>query len=268
MHKVAISDLDGTLLGPDHKISATSITTVQQWLQHDRAFIIATGRHYREACTIQDDIGVPLYVISSNGARVHDKNGKVIIKQNLPQHIAEQVCQMTLPEAVQINLFSDDHWYCNFKHPDLANMALNDQFHSEIIDIDRVDKGDVIKIFFWGEHTLLLTISEQLKQHFGDSINLTFSLPKCLEVMEAKTNKGSALEALLKQLQYSMTQTVAFGDAMNDLEMLQVVANPMLMGNAQPSLCNALPDAEKILSASEDGVAMKLKQLLNGETPD
>lgn len=49
MYKVAISDLDGTLLGPDHKISAQTKHSIRHWVASGRKFIIATGRHYREA---------------------------------------------------------------------------------------------------------------------------------------------------------------------------------------------------------------------------
>ena len=49
MYKIAISDLDGTLLGADHRISQYTKDSIKRWIQSDRKFVIATGRHYVEA---------------------------------------------------------------------------------------------------------------------------------------------------------------------------------------------------------------------------
>ena len=64
MYKIAISDLDGTLLGPDHKVSNKTKETVKQWKNSGRKFVIATGRHYIEAKKIQDELGLPIYLIT------------------------------------------------------------------------------------------------------------------------------------------------------------------------------------------------------------
>ena len=98
---------------------------------------------------------------------------------------------------------------------------------------------------------------------YGNKINLTFSLEKCLEVMHADTKKGEAVLAVLKDKGLHVSEAIAFGDGMNDVEMLQTVAKPVLMANAQHALRNALPDAELALSAKEDGVAVMLDKYLN-----
>ena len=262
MYKVAISDLDGTLLGPDHKVSEQTKSSIRNWIESGRKFVIATGRHHIEATNLQDELGEPIYLITSNGARVHNKLGEIILKQNLPTSIASEICNIKFDEKVQINLFTDDHWYANFRLAELDGMGLGAGFHCNVTDINTLDKSNIIKVFFCAEAELLQDIYKQLKARFGDTINLTFSLDICLEVMDANTNKGTAVEAVLKEKGILREEAIAFGDGMNDVEMLSIVGKPILMGNAQPALCTALPKAEVTTSAKDHGVSVKIEQLL------
>ncbi|WP_413700084.1 Cof-type HAD-IIB family hydrolase [Psychromonas sp. KJ10-10] len=262
MYKIAISDLDGTLLGPDHKISEQTKESIHRWIKSGRKFAIATGRHYKEAKALQQSLGEPIYLITSNGARVHNKAGDIILKQNLPIKIATEICQLALPESVQINLFTDQHWYANFHLPELDEMGLDKSFRCQVTDLISLDKENIIKIFFWGEHQLLQQIYRQLEQRFGNTINLTFSLEKCLEVMDANTNKGTAVKTVVKEKGLQLSDVIAFGDGMNDVEMLSLVGKPILMKNSQKALREALPAAELTCSSREHGVASKLNLLL------
>lgn len=262
MYKIAISDLDGTLLGPDHRLSVQTKNSIIKWLQNDRKFVIATGRHYIEAKHLQKDINQPIYLITSNGARVHNKEGIIIHKQNLDASIVTEICQTHFDKKVQVNLFTDQSWFVNFVVPELIDMDLGAGFHCKKVDLTKVDSHTAIKMFFWAEPELLQPIYEILHKKYGKRINLTFSLAKCLEVMDANTNKGSAVQIILNEKGLKTTEAIAFGDAMNDVEMLRLVGKGILMANAQKMLCAALPNAEKTSSSKENGVAKILNQLL------
>lgn len=263
MYKIAISDLDGTLLGSDHKVSPQTKKSIHNWIESGRKFVIATGRHHIEAKSLQDELGEPIYLITSNGARIHNKLGEVILKQNLPEQIAQQICDIEFDPIVQINLFTDDQWYVNFRIAELDDIALGNGFDCEVADLKLLDKSNTIKMFFWAEPDVLQEIYDKLNTVFANKINLTFSLANCLEVMNAGTNKGSAVEAVLKEKGYSTEEAIAFGDGMNDVEMLNTVGKPILMENTQQALFDALPNAEVTLSSNNHGVAVKIDKLLS-----
>jgi len=263
MYKIAISDLDGTLLGPDHKVSSKTKESIQQWKNSDRKFVIATGRHYIEAKRIQDELGEPISLITSNGARVHDQYGNLVLKQNLPTDIANAICEQTYDPEVQINLFTDEHWFANFSIEALLGMSIDTEFYCKTVDLNTLDKSDTIKIFFWGEREKLDVIYQTLQKQFAGRVNLTFSLDKCLEVMEANTNKGAAVKSVLKTMNITSEQAIAFGDGMNDVEMLQTVGKPFLMANSQQDLLNAIPNAHITKSSKENGVAIQLDTILS-----
>ncbi|KPU82757.1 hydrolase [Psychromonas sp. PRT-SC03] len=262
MYKIAISDLDGTLLGPDHRLSEQTKKSISKWIQDGRKFVIATGRHYIEAKHLQKDINEPIYLISSNGARVHDKQGNIIHAQNLDANIVAEICQTQFDKNVQVNLFTDKTWFANFIVPELMDIDLGAGFYCQQTDLTSIDSTKAIKMFFWAEPELLQPIYERLNKKYGKRINLTFSLTKCLEMMDANTNKGTAVQAVLKEKGLSSEDAIAFGDAMNDVEMLRLVGKGVLMANSQKLLCEALPNAEKIGSSKEHGVAMMLNKLL------
>lgn len=262
MYKIAISDLDGTLLGADHRISEKTKCSIQRWISNDRKFVIATGRHYIEAKSLKDTLGIAIYLISSNGARVHNREGKIIHKQNLDSNIAKEICETKFNDAVQISLFTDHNWYANYTIPELNDMTLDAGFDCIATDLTKIDTSNTIKMFFFAAPELLQPIYEQLKARYGEQINLTFSLDKCLEVMHADTNKGAAVQRVLTDKALQAEHAIAFGDAMNDIEMLNLVAKPVLMANSQQSLRRALPDAELTLSAKKDGVAVMMDKLL------
>lgn len=268
MYKIAISDLDGTLLGPNHRISAKTKDSILRWLNNDRKFVIATGRHYIEAKNLKDSLGIPIYLISSNGARVHNKKGEIIHQQNLDSKIAKEICNTKFDDAVQINLFTDHNWYANYTIPELDNMGLDAGFKCTATDLTEIDTSHTIKIFFFAEPELLQPIYELLNSRYGEQINLTFSLDKCLEVMHADTNKGAAVQTVLAEKALQAENAIAFGDGMNDVEMLNLVAKPVLMANSQQSLRQALPGAARTLSSKEDGVAVMMDKILTRRAYD
>lgn len=262
MYKIAISDLDGTLLGPDHRISAKTKETIQRWVQSGRKFVIATGRHYIEAKHLQESLNIPIYLITSNGARVHNREGQIIHQQNLPSDIAQGICDTEFADAVQISLFTDQNWYANDPLAELDGMGLDAGFDCIKADLSKLDKSNRIKIFFYAEAELLQPVYELLAARYGDKINLTFSLAKCLEVMCANTNKGEAVKVVLKSKSLEISDAIAFGDGMNDIEMLLAVAKPVIMANAQHALKDALPNVEKTLSSKEHSVAVMMERYL------
>ena len=72
----------------------------------------------------------------------------------------------------------------------------------------------------------------------------------------------TAIKRLLARQDIPLAQTIAFGDAMNDLELLSSVGHGVLMGNAMHELQRHLPDLPRALPNHQDGVAHFLEQLL------
>ncbi len=84
--------------------------------------------------------------------------------------------------------------------------------------------------------------------------------------MAAGVSKGRALEQVAKLKGFDLDDCIAFGDGMNDVEMLSVVKKGLVMADAHPKVKAALPNLEVIGSNTDDAVAHYLEQhLLNAD---
>lgn len=82
--------------------------------------------------------------------------------------------------------------------------------------------------------------------------------------MDAGVSKGHALEAIAKMKGYQLKDCIAFGDGMNDLEMLSMAGKGLVMGSAHHKVKTALPDHEVIGCCDDQAVAHYLvKHLLD-----
>ena len=85
--QLVASDLDGTLLAPNHQLSDFSKQTLNELHQKGYTFIFATGRHHVDVSGIRQLSGIPAYMITSNGARVHDQDDNLMYSNNVPQNL-------------------------------------------------------------------------------------------------------------------------------------------------------------------------------------
>ena len=82
MYHVVASDLDGTLLSPDHTLSPYAKETLKLLTQRGVHFVFATGRHHIDVAQIRDSTEISAFMITSNGARVHNTAGELIFSHN------------------------------------------------------------------------------------------------------------------------------------------------------------------------------------------
>ena len=77
--------------------------------------------------------------------------------------------------------------------------------------------------------------------------------------MPPRTNKGTALDQLLKILHITKEETLAFGDGGNDVDLLKSSGWPVAVDNA----CEALKSIAKLTTKSnvEDGVADMMEKI-------
>jgi len=255
MYKVIVSDLDGTLLTPEHVVSEQTKVTIHKLLKQGKKFIIATGRHNVDVDAIRKTIDAEIYLITSNGARVHNNKGELIYSKNVPVGIAQMIAEIPLPSTIQTNIYRDDEWFVDKPNPAILNFSQDSSFGYQVADLVTLEKTGIAKFFFCGPHADLVILAAEINAQYSTQLNVSFSLPDCLEVMDINVNKAIALTEVLKIKGFTMAETVAFGDGMNDIEMLQAVAKGLVMGNASTMLKSALPDFEMIGSSAADGVA-------------
>ncbi|GGP26293.1 Cof-type HAD-IIB family hydrolase [Silvimonas amylolytica] len=267
MYQVIASDLDGTLLNADHMVDAYTAETLRLLQAQGVHFVIATGRHYLDVRGIRDVLGVRAYLITSNGARVHDWDNRLVYAENLEPEVARQLLQAEFSEGTHLNVYLDEQWLAGSHAQWLADLHQDSGFSYELADLPNHSGEGIAKVLYIGEHEHLLTVEEKLIERFGDELYVTFSMPDCLEVMAPTVSKGHALTAVLAELGIPATDCIAFGDGPNDIQLLQTAGHPFVMGNANPRLTDALPNVPQIGLNTEAGVAHQLRKLFHMAEP-
>ena len=90
MYRIIATDLDGTLLSKDHKITEYTKNIIKFLSNHGIYFVLASGRHYIDVMRIRDILEIDAFMITSNGSEVYNLDGTLIFKNNLYPDIAKK----------------------------------------------------------------------------------------------------------------------------------------------------------------------------------
>lgn len=268
MFQVVASDLDGTLLTPEHSLSPYTKQVLQALRQKGIHFIFATGRHHIDVAQMRENMEIDAYMITSNGARVHDSHGNLIFSQNIEPSLASQIAQeCTDDPLVFTHIYRGDHWLINKEDTYSLSFHQESRFTYEFFDPYKFETDDIAKIYFTTSddalHPHLVKLKNRLDEKYGDQVSIAFSSLNCLEIMGANVSKGSALKKVVDKLGLSLNDSIAFGDGMNDYEMLKMVGKGCIMQNATPDLRQKLPELEVIGSNADDAVPHYLNKLFS-----
>ena len=114
MYKAIISDLDGTLLNENHDVDEFTINTVKKVLEKGIKFYIATGRSYFGAKEVMDKLNLEIPLITSNGARILNSEGKEIYIKNLEEKYLNKIFEIdykSIGKDIIINGYSGNDWF-------------------------------------------------------------------------------------------------------------------------------------------------------------
>lgn len=280
--KAVFTDMDGTLLGPDHKVTEFTKEVLKKLRAKNIPLILATGRPYPAVFQSIDASGLePDYIISTNGGRIHDHERKIISRHNLDPAVVMDLAKLRhqpredgsvddrCPMKVfSSNFYAEEHWYTD--NAEIIKVIEEIFFHNSLrstsVDFNTCSSStfdNVHEMFFMGKPADILAMKRYIETKHAQTLQVMISQPDIIDVVGASVDKGSALREICAMKGFKLEEVVAFGDSMNDEPMLKVVPNSFVMGNALPVLREALPNKEVILSNKEDGVAKKLIELFN-----
>ena len=264
--KIVASDLDGTLLAPNHQLSDFTKQTLTKLHGQGYTFIFATGRHHVDVAGIRKQTGIPAYMITSNGARVHDQDDNLMYAKNIPAELVQSVVDVFKKDPeIFIHIYMNDEWLLNRDDETMKKFHDQTGFTYGLYDADNAPSEGIAKIFCTHpnkSHEHLVPFEDELNALFGEKLNVAFSTPWCLEVMAAEVSKGDALQAVAQSIDLELENCIAFGDGMNDVELLSMAGKGLVMGTSHEKVLKALPDNEVIGSNADDAVAHYLEKHL------
>lgn len=260
-----ISDLDGTFLQTNERISEFCCKTINRLVQNGLLFSYATARSYHTArkCTAGLNAKIPLIVY--NGALIVDNETGTILKENtFSESQAADILELLQECGVHPIVYSlidgkEKFSYDQTSIPAAALKFLNqrrgDGRDHPLIGTEHLLDGKVYYFSCIDEAERLLKADQLIRTRFGDICNQVcqkdiYSGDQWLEIMPAAASKAHAARQL-KQLT-GADKLITFGDGKNDLPLFEAADECYAVANAHPLLKSA---ATGIIGANtEDGV--------------
>jgi len=228
-YKAVFFDIDGTLVNEEKEIPQDTIEAIAQLKESGIDVFIATGRapyyfqHYAKP------LGIDSFV-SFNGSYVVYK-GKVVHEHPIPKKTLELLESTALANNHPIVMQGAEAGYSNYEeHPFVA-----ESFHDLRVEVPgyRSSYWKEAKVYqallYCEAHEESLYTSAEAP--FGN-LNFVRWHRVAMDVIPGGGSKAKGIEAVLKHLGITPAEAVAFGDGLNDKEMLSYVGLGIAMGNA------------------------------------
>ncbi|MFV8224672.1 HAD family hydrolase [Christiangramia aquimixticola] len=268
MFKIVFSDIDGTLLNEDRDVSPLTIETIQKLESRQIPFILISSRMPAAMRHLQKKMNIEHHpIISYNGGLIIVDN-KVVSSTEIPINILEDLHIYNKTHDVHLSLYHKDEWYVPrddfWTQREINNTKVQPAHESNIAVIEKwknENKG-AHKIMAMGEEEKIDGIRDFLITNYKDQLHLYRSKPSYLEIAPKSISKLTAVELLLKDhFRIPLSQSMAFGDNYNDIEMIKGVGMGIAVANAKPEV---LEIAHMVTSSGkEDGVAKSLAEIMN-----
>ncbi len=261
-YKLIILDLDHTLLREDHTLSAANIQAVQRCLQAGIGVTLATGRRLHSALPFARQLGITLPVITCQGAMLSTLSGDILYQQLLDNHLAQQMLTV-------LNRYPLENIICCHQEaiyatqaradaPDPAGWVAAHPQHSPMPD--DLDGICPLKVGASGNPEVIAQAQADISRQFASAVHAVQSSAVFLEITHPLATKSAACAHLAQLLSLKASEIIAFGDSMNDLDLLQFVGCSVAVANAVPPVLAACQYITK--SNDEDGVAYALNRLI------
>lgn len=246
-YQIIASDLDKTLLGPDHRVSDENWLAIERLTAMGVHFVPASGRAYEEMPTELLESPLIRYYITSDGTTVHDKITGITHELPLPTALGRQVLDKIYSYPICLMLHADTKSYveeATHNTKDYARYHMNDYWIEFSLDKE-VPVRD-LKSFAYSLPTIQSIVPfflnmadlQVCKAFFEKDPRLILAQtdPYNLEIFSAKAGKGNALMLLADILGIDRKATIAVGDSTNDLTMVKAAGLGLAMDNAVPEL--------------------------------
>ncbi|OIJ17463.1 phosphatase [Anaerobacillus alkalilacustris] len=224
---VIFFDIDGTLLTDEKELPSKTKEAIFKLKEYGHEVAIATGRAPFMFENLRKELDINTYV-SYNGQYVV-LNGEVLYTNPLRIPPLENLTEMAL---------GNNHPVVFMDHEDMkANVPEHDYIKESI---------DTLKINHFPTHdphyykgrdlyqTLLFCPEGEEKQYEQEFLDFDFVRwhPVSVDILPKGGSKAKGIEKIVEKLGFAPENQYAFGDGLNDMEMLSTVKNSVAMGNA------------------------------------
>jgi len=264
--RLVATDVDGTLLDPDDRVSPRAAAVIGRLVAAGVGFVLVTGRPPRWIPPVVAELPIARLAVCANGAVLYDAaDDQVIWTRTLDPaallELAEAVAEVLPGSGLAVERVggsADDSSVAQFVAEQAYVHAWPNPDHAPAERPELLGQP-AVKMLARAPGLSSDAMVAALAPVVGNRADLTFSHPRGLiEMSPPGVTKATGLEEVARRLGVGAADVVAFGDMPNDLEMLRWAGHGVAMGNAHPALLDV---ADEITATNgDDGLAVILER--------
>lgn len=247
-------DIDGTLLNHNKQLPPSTKEAIFKLKEIGHEVAIATGRAPFMFEDLREELGIGTYV-SYNGQYVV-LNGEEIYTNSLNEEALIQLTEKAL---------ANNHPIVYMDHKDMKANVPEHEFITESIATLKIKSFPAYDPTYYEGRKLfqsLLFVQEgeegQYEKEYKDFDFVRWH-PVSVDVIPRGGSKANGIEKLVEKIGIPSERIYAFGDGLNDMEMLTTVQNSVAMGNGLDEVKEVAKYVTK--SVEEDGILHGLKMV-------
>ena len=244
MKQMIVVDLDGTILDDTRYVTDKTAKYLESLKNKGYIIVIATGRAYDSAIEAAKGARFANYMITNTGAYLYSLDtGKILFKSNLKKKIVKKIMNKYGDRLDLIYLYTEKKPYKD----------------TPIRDVKRITQA-----VFTSKYDIDKIYQELLKENYKADIIImqnSFSLEKKIEVHPLNSSKYDTIKRLADKLGIDNKDIIAFGDGLNDIEMVSSCGHGVALKNALPAVKEGAKDITKDTNVN-DGVMKYLMEYL------
>lgn len=259
--RLVVADMDGTLLTDDGAVPESFWPLLESMRARDITFVPASGRQYATLAALFAGVEGLSYIAENGNLVMHD--GEPLASSSVDGATVQQVIRAARVAArtrdLGLVVCGLDSAYVERADRPFIDEAGKYYARLAVVDdlTEVVDSVLKLAVYDFADSEAAYRLAFE---SFAEEHQVVLSGEHWLDIMRRGVDKGRAVRALQRELGISPAQTVAFGDYLNDLQMLEAADWSFAMGNAHPDI----RAAARYLAPTngEDGVVEVLSHLL------
>ena len=234
--KIVFSDIDGTFLTNDHKVTAQTEKAVKTLLGHNIPFVLVSARMPEAIYPITDKIGIKIPIISYSGGLVLTKEEEVLYSKTIDVDTTREVLA-AIDEGwtdITVNYYAGRRWFVRDVNDKRVKYEMDiTSAAAENADFNTLINKEIMpnKILIMCEPPTCEEMERELSKMFP-ALNVVRSSTFLLEIMDKSVSKATGIDVMLKHYGFTSAEAIGFGDNYNDIDMFKFVGKAVVMGNA------------------------------------
>jgi len=267
-YKLIMSDMDGTLLNSKNTISPFNKRIIGKIYQELHIpFVLTSGRSIQSLKLFQKKLNITGPIVSFGGTFITDGE-KELYSKSIEIETTSAIINFLKTQDIETFIFAEDGWYLNEMNSwydyeiSLALVKGIAKPFNQALDYFKSNNIKTFKLLCLEKNEVKITkIKELLIQKFSDVVDVYQSDINNIEIMPKNIDKGASIDILCKYYNISPNEVIAFGDYLNDLNMMKKAGCSVAPSNA----LDIVKESSNIIGPSNDEncVGKVLERLLN-----